>query len=62
MQSLLTMLQAQQKLHGVLAQLDHAQARAAALQRTSREASPAKHMSPLKVPSRQAPSLILLPT
>ena len=37
----------------MLAQLDHAHARAAALHRTSREASPAKHASPGKLPPRQ---------
>ena len=37
----------------MLAQLDHAHARAAALHRTSREASPGKHASPSKLPPRQ---------
>ena len=37
----------------MLAQLDHAHARAAAVHRTSREASPAKHAPPSKLPPRQ---------
>ena len=43
----------------MLAQLDHAHARAAALHRTSREASPAKHASPGKLPPRQVQQPLL---